>query len=1278
MKTKNLILLLISLLIFLLAVIVINAEGCCVRTNGNQYCVSEKDGALQSNCEKGLWFSESCDKIPECGDKGCCYIDNGCNDEVLKLKCQNNQGKPSKSKCSETEECKRICCKVDLGYLYVKQSECDKLSGSAEDKDEFDCKALNYGIDGERVCCVKDDGSCIRLTSDKCDGTPYKGFLCKDAPCNPKCETKTKIDRGDLKIPEEAGKLFWYDSCGNPEEIVKESDSIEDFKKLGYDKSFDGDCGKDPSKVMGFKKDGLITCADLVCNKLWDNPYTDENHNGKLNDDSFFEFGGAKRDFRYNGESWCEYMQAKVGPGLDLPGTRHYRHYCDSGFEKVDVKDNGREDICVEKVVNGMTKAEWIFNDAGVCLECNDQDIVNAGNSKVCCEQARNQKVPCTYIERKAIYKDKIALLFFKEVFDQLIKMNEEVNSYDVKYKKLKYLKDGKTVREENFDSVIEGLNDPMCKDVKVGWRDASNNTALCSLFLRNPSRGTYELVVSGKGCVKLTGICSNNIDISLGVFDLGPISNEVCLPLVPPSGKEFCKSFSKYGFDKTTPYVSHNYYYNTPYNGFGLGKECDGTEECLKLYIANVLKYGYTIPATSVDYSADASNMPRDTNLGIPRFIYDDINSLCKGFGDCGYSSDLLGNFNTMTKFDNEPNSICYAVSNNDKACYVLIDSDYGNISSAKYSNLKKGKVVTPNNFIPEGVFFFLPFSLFKKKKLFSKKQLIYFLLILSIILAGCEGSYEINYPVPPNSYLKCGEWFPSSGATECWRCNEKMSKGGLLPDVDLNDSTGKPYYKCTKELCYSLGIDTQQCIFQQNDKGSYCAPVTNFQVPTIEFLNAKFICSSNEPGDCSDKNFKIGDQPSGASIEILGKLESGMLLEVKFKTKGDIKIKDSNSVKQDIATMCYSSKTRETEKGVLKNNQPIDLGIEHIIKIPLVPKPDSQNVFIQCDNLAPKTEHSNPAEIKFTVAKQEDVGSPGITKITPKDGNNFVPFDKSSKEVSLYVRGNPIQCGWANESIQFKDMKNLFFCSKSANFEYGGSKCDAVVKDVKLGSNNYWFSCKNSKGLNSDPSPPDGINIIGTNQLNITNIKCEHSLGENCDKIYDSSFGFSIKTIGGAEDGKAKCRWAVDDYDYDVFSDPGGDLIAGKGKNIIMEPKYSNSHKKINYEHKTGIITLKFLCSDIAGNIAQSNVTINIDRDLTAPKILKTYRYGNELFVNTNEISKCYYSSNSTFNLNNKFNTKDGLEHNVGIEGNFYKVRCEDNFNNTKDIDVYITKLR
>ena len=1305
MKIRNLFLIIVLVFGFLIVINLVSASGCCLKTKGNQYCVSEKDGGTLSNCGEGLFLNDDCDKVSECSEKGCCFVEGGCNEEVPKIKCTSTQGDFYPGSCNKVSSCSNVCCRVQLGYLYVPQTECDIFGGLVKEdvSDEPSCKALNYGIDQQRVCCSFEGGSCNRTQNSECEsngGIPFPGLYCKDVgTCNPKCETRKSIRPG--QIDEEKNKLYWHDSCGNQEDLVDVNDPIDDFKNLGYDKPFNGDCEADPSMSLNIKDSGLFSCSNLVCKKLWDNPFTDENHNGNLKDDNYFEFGGEKRDFRYNGESWCEYMQAKVGPGLDLPGSRHYLHRCERGNERVDSEGQGRNSICVEKIVektikkdNGVTstvkttQASWHLNVANACVDCNDPELVKTGKIKECCASNKN----CVYTDRVALYQDRVNLFVRQEVFNNLVNARKEAHeNLDVKYEKLQYWKDGQLITEEDFNKAVQGFDNPKCAAIKKGedskeyrafrgintgftgglgainLNEESQYIGLCQLQIFNPPAGVYEVVFTGRACPKIGECESRSYSLGQMTFALEATKGGVCLPLVPPSGDDLCSSFSKYNLQIVSPYTTHNYYYNTAYNSFGLGGKCDGTINCRDVYISEFLKFGAPVGPESVG-AFGMEHGVSELDKGLARFVYDDVNSICRGFGDCGYSPSIGGAAVPLPYFTHQADICVY--SDGGAGCYRLIDADYGNASSTKYTNLLNGSSVTPNGFNYTYILFLFPLSLFSRRSKFNKKYLLYFLILISIILAGCGNRDLTLGAVPPEAYLNCTQWRPIVGADECWKCNKNWSEGGLLPDINLTDLNGKSSYKCTPELCYSLGMKDSACTFREDKNGAFCVPVTKFQLPTIEFLDANFTCST-DGGDCVSGKTIITNSVTNPSLEIPGKLQANSGLIVKFKTKATV------DLNQELPTQCYYSLSSENENGQLKNRESLGWGIEHSLNFVLVTRPETYNVYIQCQNANGK--YANLGQVKFTVGKSEDIEQPIIYKTLYKNGNKYTPFNSSAKEVALYVKGNPLECRWSNESIKFENMRNSFFCSKKSDFEYGGSVCETLVKGVNLGDNKYWFSCRNSKGLSSQLYPEQGLEVVGTNALNITDIKCENSLNNDCDKIYDSNFNFSIRTASGAENGNARCRWAADGFSYDSFTEPGYKIIAGKGKNVIVESNYGSIHRKLNFQHGTGLATLRFLCSDIAGNIAEKSISVNIERDESAPKINKVYRYGNELYIQTNEVSKCLYITNLTTTVDKglELTNKNGVEHSTNIEGNFYRISCQDRFGNKNNMDVYISKL-
>ena len=1276
MKARSLFFLLIVVASFFLVAIIVNAEGCCLKTKGDngQYCVSERDGASAANCESSMWFSEDCDAKDQCKNKGCCYVDNDCRDDQLEIKCIGSAGEFSSGNCESTPRCKKLCCQASdeesSGYFYTTQSGCDAMQGveKSDVTDEASCENLNRGLDAQRGCCVLDSGECKRMLNDECNRVgsqpPYEGFFCRDVgACDPKCEGKYRIGPGNPRISEESNKIYWYDSCGNQEDLVDETDPIEAFKHAGFDEPFNGDCDADPSSAVVLTNEGQFTCANLVCNNIWDNPRTDENYNGNLRDDNFFDFA-ERRSFRYNGESWCEYVQAKVGFGLDLPGTRHYLHYCERGNERVDEKasDGGRDYVCAEsfldktkrktdgtQVTYTMTNATWIKNNAADCFKCNDKAVVDSGHVLDCCRQ----KQTCSYVFRKAIKPDTVIININEQEYNNIKDSVGKAN----RFLKLRYKISDSVIKEENLLSAV---------------RIPGSCSGGCNLEIINPPVGEYEVFVYGRGCDSLGLICETR-EVTLGKRTFKPADLQgVCLPLIAPTGNEFCSSFADYGFSKVDTSVSYNYYYDLPYVGFGFGDECQNTSGCIDLL------YKKTNNLNNLKSSEGSLIM------------LDNIYSLCSAFGDCGYKPNLLG-----INISSSLNAFSFCPRGSDSGCVYFTYSEVIKLQGKKFLGILNG---TPSR--PEiktdinPLFFGLPLSLFRRKK--NKKMFIAFLILLHLILIACEEGGRYLQGHPDLQSFDCNKLIPASGAADCGKCNANWSSGGILPDINLTTADGKLVYQCTPELCYSLGVKDQQCEFVPNkEAGGLCITKESFNIPRISFVGANYSCSSLNRGGCSASSYHIENSES-PYLFIDGNLEENIPLTISFKT---INVKEGSG-NSGMPAFCYYSKNKDTgDDRRLKKLNSIDsedggnLKIEHNFDI--AGKPLGQyNYFIQCEDQA--GDITTVGNIRFSVARGPDIGAPRIARIEPSDGTIYVKNGIYDKDVTIFVNGRVNLCRWDNKSVRFEEMgvvtnvcrgcsndgrdiidryvgPNSFSCRVDS--ESGLSVCPANLKYINLGSNKFWFACNGTNGKISEISPENGYEIISTSSLNITDVSCEHSLGNGCDKIYDNYFNFLIKTSGGAESGRAQCRWAPDGYDYDSFTEPGFDY-----RGLITVSKYGIVHKKLNYAHDTGVVKMNFLCNDVAGNIAQKSLTISIERDVNPPKITKSYRYGNELYVQTNEISNCYYISSTfgSFDNSTQFTTSDGLEHHTSIETNFYRIRCEDKFNNKKDMDIYISKLQ
>ncbi len=1239
MKTKNLAILILIVISFLLIVNISNANaGCCLIPSSlgssEGICLSESEGATASSCggSNGNWIFGDCSERDSCTIRGCCIVDGNCNDGSNAVSC-DNRGDYNPRPCAETPGCINVCCSVPNpgGYIFMPENQCNEIQGTVQDSaiDETSCENLNNGVEGTRGCCNYNNGTCISLLRDDCNnngGTPYTGFACS---VSPGCDCDAKYRTGPGVLEGQQNKVYWFDSCGNQEEIVRATDPVSAFTAINV-QPFNGDCDSDPLLSVNPTSNGQFNCSIVKCENVWDNPRTDENHDGNLKNDRIFTFGSVDRNYRYNNESWCEYQQAKVGVGLDLPGTRHYKHYCDRGVERVEVSGSGRDQVCVEKIKEIqrggntilMSEANWVENSAGsaeTCLRCNIE--AEGGNIIGCCNFYPN----CAYVLQKSVdgkYNLDITMAQFNDLNDAVDKATE--------FLKLRYWKGDSLISEVDFKVNVRGLNN--CNDVD----------GKCRLEILNPVSGEVRLSVYGKGCVGGLGVdvkCEKQ-KVDLGNHILSPGEGDgVCVPLVPPSSNETCSLFSDIPRLSEVNDGSFNFYYDTPYNSFGKSG-CDGTLECKP-------------PSSFTDDNKRYFQ------------ILDDRNSLCKAFGECGFNSNLLkkvgpsdvSNLEFFEAYDRNVNS-----------------SDYINIEKNKIDNLIGGKPNIPiSSDGSTSIFFFLPIPfLFRKMK---KRILLFLLLIIILILAGCASDDKVTFS-KSRSNLSCESWRPTFGAADCNKCNLNESSGGVLPDVNLTLPDGSPAYQCTKSLCSSLG----SCDFQEtNNIGSesfgVCVPHTSYSKPKIVFLDANFTCNSLTPNGCQPGNVNIQNTES-PSLIIAGDLEENTPINISFKTIGTL------DVSGDFPTTCTYGLSRDDQSQSIESGH---FGVSHNFYLPYVASNNLEYVyFIQCTD-AQGDAAPNPGQVKFKVSRGPDIANPIILEVIP-ESSKYVKFNESTKEVTLLTLGQINNCRWDNESNDYENMNvadpggsgdnvvALFGCNNNGNPQSRANVCSTTVHGIKFGENKFWFSCIGPNNLASPPSPEEGFTLIGTDKLNISNINCYNEFGTNCTEIYGNVFNFSITTSGGAESGSAKCSWSIDQYDFDCFKDPGC------SDSFLRVPNYAVNHVQNGFTTSGNALTLKFFCSDLARNTVEKNISINILNDNISPKILRTYKDGNSLLIQTDEVSKCYYVTNLTTiftDESNQFITNYGLEHQVNIDTNFYKVRCEDRFTNGREVNIYISKL-
>ncbi len=388
---------------------------CCEKDNSGNYC----SYVPVSQCTGGdvLNASTRCDQSIFC-KPGCCASDDGfCYSSSPRALCENgyNGSYSIDNSCSAVNECKLGCCIIGTQAAYTTRNRCINETAAFPDLEvdfrdnvasEIDC--LNLARNTDKGCCVTGD-SCRFVAKSECNidtvvnGTGfYNGTycstlnnLCTCASANPELGGS-----GDFKATtclSNDDKVYWRDSCGNPEGIVQRG-----LSRHGGARD-DGNCDYNTGTLCGdSNNDGIHVCESLDCQGGTSGVTRNENLSVNL-DESYEgrgtplggEGGLASGGGIINGESWCEFdspdqqqifnqLTTADRQGKDPVGSRYYRHLCINGQELIEPCKDFREEYCyynsidVNVNISGRllpkkyTESRCIINEWQPCTsECN-------------------------------------------------------------------------------------------------------------------------------------------------------------------------------------------------------------------------------------------------------------------------------------------------------------------------------------------------------------------------------------------------------------------------------------------------------------------------------------------------------------------------------------------------------------------------------------------------------------------------------------------------------------------------------------------------------------------------------------------------------------------------------------------------------------------------------------------------------------------------------------------------------------------------------------------
>lgn len=319
---------------------------CCEETTSGNSCQM----APAELCNQNYKIAPStCDTTTYC-EIGCCISENTglCNQATSQRDCKKIGGTFAHGESCNVAACKKGCCVLGNQAKWTTEQNC-KFEGNTENKDlktewrfdensntELKC-LFNVEKDKEGACVFDSDGEtrCVFGTLEECvkrTGSEAhfdrEGKFCSDPVLNTTC--KAHNHKGCVEKRED---VYWFDSCGNKEEVVQDCDL------------FRGSYCKTEGESA--------SCQSVDCGALG----------------------------RKNGESWCTY-DGKIGGGKDPAGSRHVQHICYFGTERLAPCADFRNEICVQEdstIDTGATfsQAACRVNQWRSCLNYNREGAVD-------------------------------------------------------------------------------------------------------------------------------------------------------------------------------------------------------------------------------------------------------------------------------------------------------------------------------------------------------------------------------------------------------------------------------------------------------------------------------------------------------------------------------------------------------------------------------------------------------------------------------------------------------------------------------------------------------------------------------------------------------------------------------------------------------------------------------------------------------------------------------------------------------------------------------------
>ncbi|MCK5607892.1 hypothetical protein KAR91_38790 [Candidatus Pacearchaeota archaeon] len=324
--------------------------------------------------------------------------------------------------------------------------------------------------------------------------------------------------------------------------------------------------------------------------------------------------------------------------------------------------------------------------------------------------------------------------------------------------------------------------------------------------------------------------------------------------------------------------------------------------------------------------------------------------------------------------------------------------------------------------------------------------------------------------------------------------------------------------------------------------------------------------------------------------------------------------------------------------------------------------------SVHIKCADIEGTTNEEDYI-INLCVDQGPDTIPPYIASQYTSPANEDILSFLSTNETVIMYASEPSECRWSQTKpveedleLAYLELENELECNTdpvSGDFE--GWKCNAMFP-VNESYNEYFVMCRDQPWL------PEGVGPDGEKR-NVGDI-FEYSLYRSESELKVGSVTPSGKIIFGTEPARITLRTSTSGGGY------SGRALCGFSKSEIPAfADFNNEIEPVSSHEQEGIVfaegahNINIKCTDLAGNEAYGNTSIEIEFDKTPPQVVRVFSLGG-LKITTDEEAECFYNVKTC-----NFDIKSGISmttvlsetHNAPWDpSTIYHVKCMDVWEN------------